>query len=184
MFRFLLPIFAISVFSCSPQYAPPEKDVKDFFAQWHDSVLTKNTFLLVDSFESATGWSYLFERWTPFKDTVLTSSEIEFIANEMKNTVNATWADSIFEKSKIVSSHYIDSLAKSDTSKSDLLSLKLKHTLAYYKFSLPYFSKDENFCVLYYDYYCSSLCAETSLQLYKKISGRWRFVKSYFREVS
>ena len=90
--------------------------------------------------------------------------------------VNAgLWTNEIFEKAHIISKNYLDSVVKAN---------RRMEPPAHYRFSLPYFSSDKKSFIIYYNYYCGSLCAEYSLRLYKKVKGKWTFIKNFFLMVS
>jgi hypothetical protein len=89
--------------------------------------------------------------------------------------VSLSWTNEIFDSAKIISRNYLDSVARPNP---------FMKTPTHYSFSLPYFSKDKNSFIIYYNYYCGNLCAEYSLRLYKKINEKWTFATSFFRMVS
>jgi hypothetical protein len=84
-------------------------------------------------------------------------------------------AASYFDDLKVVSMKIIDSLSQPDP---------YINTPPFIKLSKPYFSKNGAYCLLFHSYYCGNLCAESAVALYKKINGKWKFVKSFNRTVS
>jgi hypothetical protein len=149
---------------------PNLAETKSFFEQVDDSILTKRSFLLVNTVKKE--WKDLFVRAASYQKA-LSDEDIKFISEQFDNTSLKTWTNAVFDSARIVSEDYILNFQKNAGS-----------TPVHYKFSLPYFSKDKKYCILYYDHYCGNLCAEQSLRLYKHENGRWIVVKTLFSVVS
>lgn len=166
--------FALTILvSCNQPiktYQPDTNQIKSFFSQIDDSVLTKGSFLLVDTVQLK--WKNLFVQTTSYQKA-LSSSDIDFIANQIEQTPATIWTNSMFDSARIVSNSYITSFNK-----------RTAWIPIHYKFSFPYFTKDKKHCILYYDKYCGSLCAEQSLRLYKYENGKWTLIKVLFSFVS
>lgn len=173
MTRLLYPFAFMLLLSCTHSgkaYRPDIIEIKSFFAQVDDSILTKGSFLLVDTIQAK--WKDLFVT-TASDLKALPDEDIHFIAEQFEQTPAAVWTNLIFDSARIVSNAYINAFRK-----------RTGLTPVYYRFSYPYFSKDKRHCILYYDNYCGSLCAEQSLRLYKYENGRWIIVKTLFSIVS
>src|SRR5690606_25826591 len=97
-----------------------------------------------------------------------------FIA-DCNSTKSGIWTDNIYDSLVIISKKKLHSKFKDD---------QFVMTPANYSFSLPYFSKDKLTFIIYYNHYCGNSCAEYSLRLYRKINGKWTFIKTYFSMVS
>ena len=161
------------LFSCRTSTIHPAGEVKDFFAQLDDSSLVKDHFMLVDSVQYDS-WKQIFTTYA-LQDSSLARPDIDFMAAQMEVADQEVWTPDTFDSASIISKHYVDSLSKFCAA---------GHRPHYYIFSKPYFSRDKNYCVLFYNYYVGRNCAETSLRLYRKDRGKWLYVKSYFSIVS
>jgi hypothetical protein len=173
MIRILFAFAFLFLFSCTHparKYQPGIAEIKSFFAKVDDSILTKRSFLLVDTVKAK--WKDLFVSTASYQKA-LPDDDIDFISKQLDQTTPAVWTNSMFDSARIVSSSYIAAFQK-----------RTGLTPVHYTFSFPYFSKDKKYCVLYYDNYCGNLCAEQSLRLYKYENGRWTVVKTLFSIVS
>src|SRR5690349_11543153 len=157
MIRSLLLIMTAFMLSCQASQHSPNKAVKDFFAQLDDSSFVKDNFLLIDSMPGAS-WKNVFTSYAA-SDSSLSVDDIDYIASQVNNVKDDIWTNDIFDSASIISQKYIDSLSRKCPTG------KKPH---YYTFSLPYFSKSGQCCVLLYNYYVGKLCVETSLRLYRK----------------
>lgn len=110
-----------------------------------------------------------------FENKSIVQSGVKYFIEGSELVKNGIWNDGIFDGGNIISHKYLDSIAVTNPR---------MEIPAHYSFSLPYFSKDKKSFIIYYDYYCGSLCAEYSLRLYKKRNGKWTYIKSFFRIVS
>ena len=118
------------------------------------------------------GWKDLFIS-SATNDKTLSEKEINHIAEQLGNSKLPVWTNIYFDSARIVSQQYVNNFRKNTGS-----------TPVHYKFSIPYFTKDKNYCVIYYESYCGTLCAEQSLRLYKNENGKWIAIKSLFSIVS
>jgi hypothetical protein len=148
--------------SCNQPVQVDTLELKKIYSDILEPDSLKGKFYLIDSIES-------FD-----KKVIVQSDTIYSIAycDEIKNGI---WTNNLFDSLLTISADKMHSISKSDS---------FKITPIHYSFSLPYFSKDKNSFIVYYNYYCGSLCAEYSLRLYKKINGKWTFIKSSFSIVS
>lgn len=105
----------------------------------------------------------------------LIKEDLKYIEAQLASHTYNKWQQSIFDDLKVMSMKRIDSLSKPDP---------FINTPPFIKLSKPYFSKNGTYCLLLYSYYCGNLCAESAVSLYKKVSGKWEFVKSFDRRVS
>lgn len=173
MTRLLFILVSISLLACSHDdktSIPNLAETKSFFEQVDDSILTKGSFLLVNTVQRE--WKDLFVRTASYQKA-LSDEDIQFISKQFDNTSIRNWTNDVFDSARIVSQDYIRNFQKNTGS-----------TPVHYKFSLPYFSKDKKYCILYYDHYCGNLCAEQSLRLYKQENGKWTVIKTLFSVVS
>jgi hypothetical protein len=157
-----LTFIVLFLFSCKQNISASSAEIKSIFQELMIADSSLKSYLLIDSIEG-------FERKSIIQsDTAYTIATCDVVKYGI-------WTNDIFDSAKIISRNYIDSIAKPNP---------FMKTPAHYSFSLPYFSKDKTSFIIYYNYYCGSLCAEYSLRLYKKIKGRWTFIKTYFSIVS
>jgi hypothetical protein len=159
--------------SCKQETYEDVGEVKTFFSQLDDSILSKKEFLLVDSVENRKWWKDIFRN--QIFDKELSIMDWNFIYGQMKGAKETVWTNKYFDSARIVSSKYIESVSKPNP---------FDDVPTHYRFSKPFFSKDGNICVVLYDKYCGFLCAETSLRLYKKHKRKWSFIKSFYTVVS
>jgi hypothetical protein len=158
------------VYSCSKPIDIDKKEAKDFFFQFPE--LNRNIKpYLIDSvvFNKKHYLEIISE------EHLIAKGDIDYIKGQLVSDNYKIWEDSLFKDIKIVSKHYIDSVGKTNP---------LTKTPSYIEFSKPYFSKDKQYCFIYYNYYCGNLCAETTFKLYKKINSKWVCIKTYFELVS
>lgn len=125
--------------------------------------------------DSARPGYFLIDSIQDFKIKSIDQSGIKYLIASSDIVNSGVWTNEIFDNAKIISRKYLDSVAKPNSQ---------MEPPSHYSFSLPYFSKDKKSFVIYYNYYCGSLCAEYSLRLYKKNKGKWVFIKSFFSIVS
>jgi len=127
------------------------------------------------STDSLTRKYYLLDSIDKFETKAIKQSDTTYFIADYGGVENGVWTDKIHDSLVIITEERLNSISKADP---------FPMTLPHYRFSLPYFSKDKQSFIIYYDHYCGSLCAEYSLRLYKLIDGKWTFVKSYFSLIS
>ena len=160
--RKLLTFLGLCFFSCNLNSQVDKSELKQIFKEIisADSIETK--YFLIDSILS-------------FETKSIKQSGITYFIAKSDIINNGIWSAGLFDSARIISRHYLDSISESDP---------FRIAPVHYEFSLPYFSKDKKSFIVYYSYHCGMLCAEYSLRLYRKINGKWRFIKTYFSEVS
>lgn len=125
--------------------------------------------------DSLNGKRYLIDSIENFGNKTITQSGTTYQIADYTDVNDGLWTSELFDSLVLISTDKLESLSQPDP---------FNKTPAHYKFSLPYYSKDKQTFIIYYDYYCGSLCAEYSLRLYKKANGKWTYIKSYFTMVS
>ena len=170
MKKLLLLLVVVNFLGCRTAYLPDTKDVKEFFAQMDNGILSEKKFLLINKITGDEGEHKHFKEYYARQDTILTELEIKSIVKAMAGSHKGIWTNKYFDSAKIVSKEYIDSVTKQNQNWTPP---------AHYTFSLPWFSNDNKFAVLSFEHYCGRLCGEWSVGLYKKVNGRWFFVKFY-----
>ena len=161
MYKFLL--FLLLPFSSCEQPVPVSRiELRQIFRALQDNNLLKTKTYIVDSIDN-------------FSTKRIKQEKVVYTIAKLADLKEGLWSNVVFDSAGIVSYHFIDSLSNID---------RYKTMPSHYRFSLPYFNKDKTAFIIYYNYYCGSLCAEYSLRLYKKISGRWTFIRNFFEMVS
>ena len=163
MFKYLLlTISLFLILSCRQTIKTDQLELNQIYYDILSADSLKGKYYLIDSIEN-------FE-----KKTINQSDTTYFIA-DCNSTKSGIWTDNIYDSLLIISKKKLHSKVKGD---------KFLMTPANYSFSLPYFSKDKQTFIIYYNHYCGNLCAEYSMRLYKKVNGKWIFIKTYFSMVS
>jgi hypothetical protein len=163
MFKYLsLIFFLVVIFSCRQSTQVDKSELKQVY---HDIL----------SADSLTGKYYLIDSITNYETKIINQSDTTYYIADCDITKNGIWTDNIYDSLVIISKDRLHSKTKGD---------EFAMTPTNYSFSLPYFSKDKQSFIIYYNHYCGNLCAEYSTRLYKKINGKWTFIKSYFSMVS
>ena len=140
--------------------ANSQQELRNVFREIDPLDFTRAKFYLVDSIENRT------------KKKITNDNAVYFAASV--DNFSSVWTNKLFDSAVIVSRKYIDSVAKES----------IFDVPKHFSFSLPYFSKDKQSFLIYYSYWCGSLCAEHSLRLYKRVGKKWKFAKYIFIEVS
>lgn len=135
----------------------------------------REIFFDILSVDSLSGKYYLIDSIEKIETTKIEISGTTYLVADCEIAKNGIWTESIYDSLAIISKNRLDSLTKGN---------KFEMTPANYSFSLPYFSKDKQSFIIYYNRYCGILCAEYSLRVYKKINGKWIFIKSVFSIIS
>lgn len=156
--QFLVTFFGLILLSCHQQILVDKSELKQIYTGILTSDSLTDKYYLIDSIES-------FD-----KKSIIQSDTTYFIAY-CDSTKNGVWTGKLFDNLIIISAGKLHSISKYD---------QFKMAPIHYSFSLPYFSNDKQTLLIYYNHYCGNLCAEYSLRLYKKINGKWTFIKSYF----
>jgi hypothetical protein len=163
MFKYLsLTLSLLAIFSCRQFIQVDKSELKQIY---HDIL----------SSDSLTGKYYLIDSIRNYETKTIEQSGTTYYIADCDITNNGIWTDNIYDSLIIISKDRLHLKAKGD---------KFVMTPANYSFSLPYFSKDKQALIIYYNHFCGNMCAEYSLRLYKKMNGKWTFVKSYFSMVS
>jgi hypothetical protein len=163
MLKFLSLTFSVLLLSsCSQHIQVDNLELKQIYSDIINADSLTRTFYLIDSIES-------------FDKKTITQSDTTYLIADCDEIKHGIWTDKIIDSIEIISTDKLRSISKRE---------QFTRTPSHYSFSLPYFSKDKQTFLIYYNHYCGNLCAEYSLRLYKKINGSWTFIKSYFSMVS
>ena len=174
--RFLLLL--LFFVSCTQPIKTNPTDIKEFFSQLTPLKLnlSPGTHInsrpyVIDSIEIDLSSIIKLVDAEPFFDP----KDIAYFKGQLLADKAGVWQQELFDSIKIVSQTELDSIRKFGLHQDMAPSIRL---------SKPYFSKDKQYCIQYYNYYCGNLCSETALKLYKRINGKWTFIKNYFQLVS
>jgi hypothetical protein len=159
---FCLTILSLVIFSCRQAIRTDKTELNQIYSDILSADSLKGKYYLVDSIDN-------------FETKSIKQSDMTYYISSCDSIKNGVWTDRLYDSLIIISKDRLHSISKANT---------LTMTPAHYSFSLPYFSKDKQSFIIYYSHYCGNLCAEYSLRLYKKINGKWIFIKSYFSIVS
>jgi hypothetical protein len=169
---------SLLLLSCTEPIITDPNDIKGFFSQLEQlkkaeqpGFYISGRPLIVDSIVVDEG---MFME-TAKKEPLFSKVDVEYIKGQLAADTQGTWRENLFDSIKVVPRTYIDKLAESDS---------IHLTPPYIELSKPYFSKDKQYCIFYYSYYCGNLCAEKTLKLYKRVNGRWTVVRNYYQIVS
>jgi hypothetical protein len=157
-----LIFFCTPLLSCSQPVSIDKSHLKQIYSDLINADSLKQEYYLIDSIQN-------------FSTKSIRQSNVTFFIADCDIVHKGVWTNELFDNTRIISRKYLDSLSKPDP---------FAMTPSHYSFSLPYFSKDKRSFIIYYNFYCGSLCAEYSLRLYKRVNGKWRFIKSFFMVVS
>lgn len=159
---FLLFPVTLLALSCNQSVPISQVELKEIFMDIIKEDSITGTYFIVDSIEEV-------------ENKLLTEESVSYKISYCDALKNSTWKTEVFDHAKLVSKAYLDTTLNINSP--DLVTPR-------YRFTMPYFSEDKQSLLIYYDLYCGSLCAENSLRLYKKINGRWKYIKYYYRTVS
>lgn len=164
MHKHLLVIFVVGIIqlSCNQHVEVEFSDLRQIYGD----------ILKADSFR---GKRYLIDSIENFQKKSISQSGTTYFIAHFDSIAMGVWTEQIFDNLVIIPANKLRQMSKRDP---------FTMTPTHYTFSLPYFNKDKNSFLIYYDFYCGNLCAEYSLRLYKKINGKWIYIKSYFSIVS
>ena len=152
-----LIIMASILFSCKPTIRIDKSELAQIY----------NDILSADSLKFK---CYLVDSIGNFKTKSITQSDTTYFLPFCDDVKNGVWPSNLHSRLVLTSKKKLHSIAKTN---------RLSLTPTYYIFSLPYFSKDKQTFIIYYNFYCGILCEESSLRLYKKIDGKWTFIKHH-----
>jgi hypothetical protein len=143
-----------------------------------------NSFIQVDSihtFNLASNPDFdhiLKDTSSIFNDTALLSNaDIQFIKVQIKDGKVFQWKSNGILGSNVISSKTIARIFKSGAGEG-WIKFNRKYKNGFATFSVPIFSLDKNICIVYKAWHCDSLCGHGGTSIYKKINGKWTFLKS------
>ena len=157
-----LTFFILSLTSCGQHIQIDNPELKQIYIDILKADSLKGRYFLIDSIER-------------FENKSIVQSVTTYVIVFPDDLKSGVWTANLFDSLIIISRGKLDTISKADP---------FTMTPTHYSLSLPYFSKDKKAFLIYYNHFCGNLCAEYSLRLYKKINGKWTFIKSYFSLVS
>lgn len=160
--------------ACSKTETTETEEIKQFFANISDRGFPKDKpFVLIDKFD-AKEWKNDFKQWASI-DSVLSGKQIDFLVQKVESSPPVVWKSEDFRNAKVVARNYLDTITRTEP-------FILRPSL--YSFSRPYFTRDKEYCIMYFDVYCGLLCAEESINVYKNENGKWILIRRYVTSVS
>jgi hypothetical protein len=170
----LLPfLFGQNIFGQSSSPSITSNDYYNFFNSLinPDSVKTFNL-------ESRPDFSYILNDTTSiFGDTSLFSSaDIQFIKQQIMVGQNFHWKSNKILGAIVINSKKIKKLFKSSVD-GGWTEFNKRYKNGFATFSVPLFTVDKNTCIVYRAGHCGGLCGRGGTSVYKKINGKWTFVR-------
>ncbi len=112
-----------------------------------------------------------------FRDSSLFSrNDIQFIKQQIDEGVNFTWQDKILG-AHIIKDTKIKEIFRKGTRKG-WRKFNHRYKGGFSRFSIPLFSIDRKTCIIYQSNHCGSLCGGGGISAYRKINGKWTFIKT------
>ena len=113
-----------------------------------------------------------------FNDTALFSvTDIQFIKAQLKTGQKFKWKSNGILGSNVISSKKIARIFKSGVDEG-WAEFNSKYTNGFATYSVPLFSSDKTICIVYKAKRCGGLCGHGGTSVYKKVNGKWTFLKS------
>lgn len=163
MIKYILSgLLAFLLLSCNNHVNVSESELKEIYSELIIADSTPGAYLSLNSL--------VIDSIENFTDKKMSVEGISYKIGYCDLVKNGIWNSQLFNIAKVVP---LDSVFHR------LSAGFREYILPHYSFSLPYFSVDKKSFLIYYNYYCGSLCAESSLRLYKKVNGKWVHVKNY-----
>ncbi|HEY0897730.1 MAG TPA: hypothetical protein VGD90_00290 [Sphingobacteriaceae bacterium] len=101
---------------------------------------------------------------------VLTNQEKSQVKRELELMNQQLWPKGLFKNSIMLDRDSLGYLSKP----LGYLKYGKKYKTGFYTFSKPIFLRNNTICILFLDYWCSGLCGDTDISVYKKENGRWK----------
>ncbi len=159
-------IILISLFilgSCYFSFAQTDTTlVKGFMSSFISNFAKNKTLTVVDEPYFSMSIIEEFKKSSRAK-TILSEIQINELYNDMLAKKAFIWTTNLITGAKFISSKTYDSLTST---------INIK-TLS--KFSRPSFTKNQIYCLIYYNWKCGPMCGGYALSLYKKENNSWVF---------
>jgi hypothetical protein len=128
--------------------------------------------------ENKADLTYILEDTTLiFSDTSLFSkADIQFIKYQIQEAQSFRWESNRIAGSTVISSKKISKIFKKDIDEGWKKFNRI-YGKGFSTFSVPLFTVDRNTCIVYKAGHCGGLCGHGGTSVYKKINGKWTYVK-------
>ncbi len=153
-----------------------------FIKQIKNQELSDTNFILLDKPFNLTKFDLFNCTEQLLSDTsFFTKSELSLIKEKQFPTISK-WTVKMFSNIRIISNDTINNIFK-DRSKWWTYFYK-NYGRSFKTFSVPFFFRNDTYCLFYSDNSCGGLCGEGRLILYQKVNNKWIEIKSYCNWVS
>jgi hypothetical protein len=118
------------------------------------------------------------------RDSIFSNDDLTFIETQMNQSKNLEWNESLIDSSLFISKSQLDQIFsdnKNDGSLGWASFHKLEKKRSFYNISIPYFTLDKQYCVVYISYNCGVLCGGGGLNIYKFKNAKWTLYKTLNR---
>lgn len=156
---------------------PPKVSIKEYYNFF-------NSFINPDSIESFNlsskpDFEYIYEDTSDiFRDTnIFSSLDVQFIKSQILNAVGFEWENHKILASNVINAKEISKIF-ADGTYLGWSEFNKKYKNGFSTFSVPLFSVDGKLCIVYTARHCGHLCGEGSTNIYKKVRGKWVWLKA------
>jgi hypothetical protein len=111
-----------------------------------------------------------------FTDTIFTKQDIDYFKIQIEAYRHFKWTSNKVEKAKIVSNSKLHRLYKNYKNWDKFHKDCGESILGY---SVPIYTCDKTKLVIYRSTYCGALCGGGQITVFKKINGKWTYLKNY-----
>lgn len=109
-------------------------------------------------------------------DTIFSQKDKDCFVEQLKALNHFKWSMRQINHAKGISNRALSRLYRK---KSHWDAFQKKHSESIVGYSMPLFTREKSMALVYRATYCGSLCGGGALMLYKKILGKWMYVKDY-----
>lgn len=116
-----------------------------------------------------------------FNDSLFSPADSVFLLNQFKKSEHLKWQKGKINGAKIISKRHLKHIFRSDNG---WLKFRKQYGDCLSYFSLPIFTKNNEYCIFYYWTQCDYLAGGGRLNLYQYKDGKWIYIKTYISGVS
>jgi hypothetical protein len=116
-----------------------------------------------------------------FNDSFFNPEDSVFLLKQFQKSQYLKWQKGKINGAKIISKRHIKLIFRSDNG---WLKFRKQYGDCLTNFSLPIFTKNDEYCIFYYWTQCDYLAGGGRLNLYQFKDGKWIFIKTYISGVS
>jgi len=149
---------------------------QDFY-DFYNSMKSKDTLKTIQLSDAPSTGRLLKDTSTIFLDTIFSTIDKNFIREQLFNFRDFSWTKGNLIHVKILSHKKISRTLRDLVKGWKRFYLKFGDGFATY--SIPVFTVDRKYCIVNINWHCGGLCGSGGTNLYRKVSGKWVFVKFY-----